>query len=184
MRERKKADVCARQAPLRELYENTPEEALITDRGRTTGGLDTDPFHGYVKPGSKDYGVVWPFGIQRAIGGDHDAPNPGDMLCGALAACMDSTIRLVADHLGVTLTSLEVKVAAELDVRGCLVVDRKVPVGFQKMNCHVDIKTADGTDPKLESMLKAASEYSCVNMNTLRSGVPITTSFSGDKIEG
>lgn len=62
---------------------------------------------------------------------DHDAPNPGDMLCGALAACMDSTIRKVADHLGVTLTSLEVKVAAEVDVRGCLAVDRKVPVGFQ-----------------------------------------------------
>lgn len=115
---------------------------------------------------------------------DHDAPNPGDMLCGALAACMDSTIRMVADHLGVTLTSLEVKVAAEVDVRGFLAVDRKVLVGFQKMECLVNFKTAEGTDPKLENMLKAASEYSCVNMNTLRSGVPITTSFSGDPLEG
>lgn len=183
MIERNKADVRTRQAPLRELYEKTPEKALITDRGRATGGLDTDPFHGYVKPGSKDYGVVWPFGIHRAIGGDHDAPNPGDMLCSALAACMDSTIRMVADHLGVTLTALEVKVAAEVDVRGCLAIDRKVPVGFQKMECHVNFKTAEGTDPKLENMLKNASEYSCVNMNTLRSGVPITTSFNANTLE-
>lgn len=39
----------------------------------------------------------------EAIGGDHDAPSAGDMLCSALAACMDSMIRMVADHLGVTL---------------------------------------------------------------------------------
>jgi len=118
------------------------------------------------------------------LSSDHDAPNPGDMVCGALAACMDSTIRMVAVHLGVTLTSLEVKVAAEVDVRGCLAVDRKVPVGFQKMECLVNFKTAEGTDPIMENMFKAASEYSCVNINTLRSGVPITNSFSGDPLEG
>jgi len=96
---------------------------------------------------------------------------------------MDSTIRMVADHLGVTLTALEVEVAAEVDVRGCLVVDRKVPVGFQKMKCRVNIQTAEGTDPKLENMLKTASEYSCVNMNTLRAGVNIETSFNGGTLE-
>jgi uncharacterized OsmC-like protein len=178
MNKRNKVDVPTRQAPLRELYGKIPEEAMIPDRGRSTGGLETDPFHGYVKPGSKDYGVVWPFGIHSAVGGDHDAPNPGDMLCVALAACMDSTIRMLAEHLGMTLTSLDVEVLAEVDVRGCLVVDRKVPVGFQKMKCRVNIQTTEGTDPKLVDMLKAASEYSCVVMNTLRSGVPIETSFS------
>lgn len=178
MKQKDKIDVRARQAPLRKLYEEKPEEALITDRGRTTSGPGADPFHGYVNPGSKNYGVVWPFGIHKAIGGDHDAPNPGDMLCAALAACMDSTIRIIADHLGVMLVSLEVDVTAEVDVRGCLVIDRNVPVGFQKMNCNVKLQIAEGTDPKLKDMLKAASEYSCVNMNTLRSGVPIETSFN------
>lgn len=43
MRERKNTDVRARKAALSELYEKPPEEALITDRGRTVGGLDTDP---------------------------------------------------------------------------------------------------------------------------------------------
>ncbi|MEJ2642228.1 MAG: OsmC family protein [Desulfosarcinaceae bacterium] len=178
MEEISKIDVRQRQASLRQIYENIPEKALIKDRGRSTGGLDTDPFHGEVKPGSKDYGVIWSYGIHRAVGGDHDAPNPGDMLCSALAACMDSTIRMIADHLDVSITFLEVEVTAEVDVRGCLVVDRKVPVGFQKMECRVNCQTADGTDPKLENMLKTASEYSCVNMSTLRSGVPIETIFN------
>lgn len=173
-----RSDVRKRQAPLRELYQKAPAEALITDRGRSTGGLNTDPLHGKVIPGSKDYGVVWSYGIHRAIGGDHDAPNPGDMLCSALAACMDSTIRMIADHIGVKFKFLEVEVAAEVDVRGCLVVDRQVTVGFQRMECRVNYQTADGTNPKLENMLKSASEYSCVNMNTLRSGVPVETIFN------
>jgi uncharacterized OsmC-like protein len=182
MNKGKNTDVRSRQAPLRELYQKSPEEALITDCGRTADGVSSDPFHGFAKPGSKDYGVVWPFGIHRAIGGDHDAPNPGDMLCAALAACMDSTIRIIADHLGVRLTVLEVEVAAEVDVRGCLLVDQKVPVGFQKMRCSVNLQTAEGTDPKMVKMLMSASEHSCVNMNTLRSGVPITTSLNGTNL--
>ena len=166
-----------RQDPLRKLYKETPSEAWITDRARTFGGVNTDPFHGNVKPGSQDYGIIWPFGIHRAVGGDHDAPNPGDMLCAALAACLDSSIRMVADHLGVILTSLEVDVMAEVDVRGCLAVDRNVPVGFQKMQCRVKIKVDEHTDAKLVNMLYAASEYSCVNLNTLRTGVNVETTF-------
>jgi len=53
---------------------------------------------------------------------------------------MDSTIRMIVDHPGVTLTALEVDVAAELDVRACLVVDRKGPVGFQKWKIKVEGK--------------------------------------------
>ena len=55
-----------------------------------------------------------------------------------------------------------------------------MPVGFQKMNCRVNMQTAEGTDPKLVKILEDASEYSCVNMNTLRSGVPIKTRFNND----
>lgn len=76
---------------------------------------------------------MWSFGIHRAVGGYHDAPNPGDILCAALASCLDSTIRIIADRLGITLTSLEVDVTAEVDVRGTLVVNRDIPVGFQAM---------------------------------------------------
>jgi uncharacterized OsmC-like protein len=171
-------DVRARQDPLRARYKETAEEAWITDRGKTTAGVETDPFHGYVVPGSKDYGIVWPFGIHAAVGGYHDGPNPGDLLCVALAACLDSTIRIIADRLQITLTSLEVDVTANVDVRGTLVVDRQVPVGFQKMQCRVAIQAAPGTDSKMVEKLLAAAEHSCVNLQTLRSGVAVETSFN------
>jgi len=99
------------------------------------------------------------------------------MLCAALAACLDSTIRIIADRLGVTLTRLEVEVTADVDVRGTLLVDTNVPVGFQTMRCHVNIQASEGTDPKLVKKLVAASEHSCVNLQTVRSGVSIETSL-------
>jgi uncharacterized OsmC-like protein len=168
-------DVRDRQLPLQQRYKQAPGEAMITDRAIATGGVDVDPFHGITEPGSQDYGVAWEFGVHRAIGGFHDAPNPGDLLCAALATCLDSTIRMIADRLGVTLERLEVEVTAEVDVRGCLVVKRDVPVGFQSMECHVDIWAEEGTDTELMEQLMEAAEYSCVNLQTLRSGVPVET---------
>lgn len=172
-----------RQDPLRERYKESPREALITDRGRANGGTVTDPFHGRVEPGSEDYGMAWPFGIHKAIGGYHDRPNPGDILCAALASCLDSTIRIIANRHGVSLASLEVDVTGNLDVRGTLMVDRAVPVGFQKMRCHVNIRAADGTDPKSLERLLAASEKSCVVLQTLRSGVTVETSLHRNPTE-
>lgn len=170
------ADVRSRQAPLREEYQESPEAARVTDRAKTTGYDLADPWHGEVEPGSEDHGEAWPFGVHRAVGGLHDAPVPGDILCAALATCLDSTIRMIANRLGVTLKTLEVEVTADVDVRGTLVVSRDVPVGFQSMQCHVNIEPAEGTDPKLVRKLLNGAEYSCVNLQTLRNGVSVETS--------
>jgi uncharacterized OsmC-like protein len=170
-------DVRERQDPLRERYKTATEEARITDRARTKDGLQTDPFHGQVVPGSQDYGIAWPLAIHKAVGGHHDGPNPGDMLCAALASCLDSTLRMIANRLGIGLRSLEVVVEADVDLRGTLVVDRSVPVGFQKMRCNVRLEAAEGTDPDIVKRLLAAAEHSCVNLQTLRSGVAIETSL-------
>lgn len=164
-----------RQDPLRERYKTAPEEARIRDRGRAVRGVETDPFHGTAVPGSQDYGVEWPFGIHRAVGGFHDGPNPGDLLCTALASCLDSTLRIIADRLGVKLTSLEVDVTGDIDVRGTLAVDRDVPVGMQAMHCEVHLKAGEGTDPELLRRLLAAAERSCINLQTLQRGVPVET---------
>jgi uncharacterized OsmC-like protein len=170
--------VRARQDPLRARYRSAPQEASITDRARAIGGTGTDPFHGRVVPGSVEYGVEWPFGIHRAVGGYHDAPNPGDMLCAALATCVESTIHMIADRLAVRLESVEVETTANVDVRGTLIVDKSVPVGFQSMRCRVRLKPAAGTDPGLVEKLFAAAEHSCVNLQTLRAGVPVETELA------
>ena len=123
-----------RQDPLRTRYHTSPASAWISDGANTISACGGDPFHGVVVPANGTDAPIQ-FGIHRAVGGYHDHPNPGDLLSAALAACFDSTLRMIADHLGIRLKFLEVKVDAECDVRGCLLVERSVPVGFQRMRC-------------------------------------------------
>jgi uncharacterized OsmC-like protein len=162
-----------RQEPLRQRYRAEPGEAQITDRARA-GNVGADPFHGVVMAG--DGAAPLDFGIHRAVGGDHDLPNPGDLLCAALAACLDSTLRMIAARIGVELEALEVEVRAVADVRGCLMVDRDVPAGFQRIDVDVLIG-ADGADPARIRTLTSAAERCCVVLQTLRGAVPVATRF-------
>jgi|SRR4030095_14579932 uncharacterized OsmC-like protein len=169
----KRADlVKQRQTPLRERYRRFPAEAQITDGAQTVNACGGDAFHGVVVPAN---GADAPlcFGVHRAVGGFHDYPNPGDLLSAALAACFDSTLRMIAEHLGIRLTMLEVSVEAECDVRGCLLVEPDVPVGFQRMRCRVRVQADDDADDRKIQMLVAAAERSCVVMQTLRNGVTV-----------
>jgi uncharacterized OsmC-like protein len=163
-----------RQRALREHYRSAPSDAWISDGAQTINSCGGDPFHGVVMPANGADAPVQ-FGIHRAVGGFHDNPNPGDLLCAAVAACFDSTLRMIADHRGIRLETLEVKVTAECDVRGCLRVEGAVPVGFQRVRCGVRLQTADHVDADTIRMLLAAAEHSCVVMQTLRDGVAVQT---------
>ncbi|MGV0871942.1 OsmC family protein [Mycolicibacterium sp. XJ879] len=163
-----------RQKPLRRRYADSPIEALTHKAARTSAARipPSDPFHGEVEIGT-GYGVSLRFGLDRHVGGLHDAPNPGDLLCAALAACADGSIRMVADLLGVRLTALEVEVGGELDVRGCLNIDRSVRVGFESLTCTVHLAADEKTDQKRLDALVAAAERVCVNLDTLRGGLKV-----------
>jgi len=163
-----------RQDPLRVRYRSAPAEAWISDCAQTISACGGDPFHGVVVPANSGDAPLQ-FGIHRAVGGFHDYPNPGDLLSAALAACFDSTLRMLAEHLGIRLESLEVKVDAECDVRGCLLVEHAVPVGFQRMRCGVRLLTKDRVDEEAIKRLIAAAEHSCVVLQTLRNGVNVQT---------
>ena len=163
-----------RQDPLRDRYRRVPNAARITDRARTIADGAADPFHGTVALG-EGCGAQWRFGLHGAVGGNHDLPTPGDLLCAALASCLDATIRTVADRLAVRIEALEVEVNAEADVRGALIVDPNVPVGFQRVRCCLRLRSSDDTDPARMRMLLAAAEYGCVVLQTLRKGVAVET---------
>ncbi len=70
--------------------------------------------------------MVWRYGTDHKLGGPHDAPNAGEILCAALAACMDNIYRMLAGHLGIELLDLEVEVTGDVDVRGCMAIDPEV----------------------------------------------------------
>ncbi|MGM0588928.1 MAG: OsmC family protein [Bacteroidota bacterium] len=187
-----KVDMTYRQKPLCAHYAEHPEEAQITDWAQTNGA--SDPVHGTINlgrsiggatipqdylpedtSGDETYDVEWPVGIHKAVGGDHDLPNPGNILAAALATCLDSTIRIIANRMNLPLKNLQVTVASHADVRGTLVVDREVPVKFQKMECTIEIEPAEEVNPKLLKKLHKAVEYSCVNLQTLRNGTDVRT---------
>lgn len=171
MTNNRKGIVKQRQDPLRERYRTAPDEARITDSAKTAMNGSEDPFHAKVAPGEA-YGASWCVGIHRVIGGYHDIPNPGDILCAALASCLHSTLRIIADRLEIPIVSLQVSRRAELDARGTLPVDRNVPVGFQQLKCQIQIKPSANVSMEKVKMLPAAVEHSCVVLQTLRNGVP------------
>lgn len=159
------------QGALRARYRSDPARALVRKRAKTASGA-SDPLHGVVIPG-ESYGVEWAFGVDRAVGGQHDAPNPAEMLCAALAACEHATICMIADSIGITLARLDVEVIGFVDVRGTLAVDHAVQVGFSALECRVDLVVAPEADTRLCEKLRAEAERSCINLATLRNGVPI-----------
>lgn len=166
------------QEPLRRQYKEAPALAMVTDHARTCGTDPAEPFHSRVEP-MDGCGVVVPVGVHRAVGGLHDAPTPGDMLCAALAACQDSAVRMVANRLGIELTALEVRVTAQVDVRGALGMAAEVPVGFQSMTCDIHLEVAQDTPPKLLDVLHSAAQRCCVVQQTLHQPPPVTTRFCG-----
>jgi len=171
------------QRARRKLYrEDAPEEALVTDSATSAAKAGDSPMWGEVQVGLPDFGVAIPVGVHRAVGGRHDLPVPGDILCAALVACVDSTIRIISNNLGVPLASLVVGVQADCDVRGTLLVDSAVRVGFNKM--RVSIKAAPGPGVSLEQVagLVKMAERCCVNLQTLRDGVEVTLSLDGGEV--
>ena len=131
------------QQPLRQTYKQAPDMAMITDHARSGSAECDDPFHSQVEP-MDGCGVQVPVGMHRALGGPHDAPTPGDLLCAALAACQDMSIRMVANLMGIELLSLQVAVRGTLDVRGALgVIDARTG-GMAGSGV-----TGDGIDAKL-----------------------------------
>jgi uncharacterized OsmC-like protein len=164
------------QKPLKKSYIRDPDLAIVTDHAKTSGRNATDPYHSIVEP-MDGCGVSVPVGVHAALGGKHDAPTPGDMLCAALAACQDSSIRMVANLMSIELIELEVNVTATADVRGALMMDRLVPVGFQKMECKVKMKVSEGTEPKQLERLQLAAKACCVVQQTLKSPPPVETTF-------
>lgn len=164
--------VYQRQMALFPKYLNDPELAMITDSSMVKGMNLQDPFRStvFINDHMK---IPFKVGVHKAVGGDHDFPNPGDILCAALAACLESTIRMIANILGIVLVETKITASAKVDVRGTLMIDKSVPVGFQSMHLDVVLTTQFPNDKMLNTLL-SASKASCIVYQTIKQGTPIT----------
>lgn len=165
----KTPSILDRQLPLRKYYHGTPDAAWVHDHARTVDSNvpANHPLHGHVVCG-EGIPVDLPVSVHKAVGGESDFPCPGEILAAALASCLDTAIRMIANLKGITLSHLEVNVSFSADVRGTLMTGENVPVGFQIAHMRVDLQTkGDLSKPHLNALIDAA-ERSCVILQTLR----------------
>jgi uncharacterized OsmC-like protein len=164
-----------RQAPIRERYKADPEAAKIVLTVGSTGSDLSDPLHCSVVPVSVP-STTWSSGAHPAVGGTGDVPCSGDLLLGALAACQETTLRMVAANLGIELEGLEVRVEGDWDARGTLAMG-DYPIGLKAIRATTKVRVAgDVNGDRAARLLRSAEKY-CVVLNTLRGGVPVDSTF-------
>jgi uncharacterized OsmC-like protein len=161
--------ILERQLPLRKQYHDAPDTAWVHDHARTVDAQIPagHPIHGHVICG-EGIPLDIPVSVHNAVGGESDFPCPGELLAAALASCLDTAIRIIANLKEIKLSRLEVQVSFGADVRGALMTGEGVPVGFQTAHMRVYLEAECGlSEPHLNALIEAA-ERSCVILQTLR----------------
>lgn len=175
-----RVNIRERQAPLRERYKAEPSAAQVVLKVRGGDSDLADPLHCAVVPESAPT-VSWQSGAHSAVGGDGDVACSGDLLIGALVACQETTIRIVAANMGIELESLDVEVEADWDARGTLAMG-PYPIGLTAIRCQTKVRVAgDLVGERADRLLRSAEKY-CVVLNTLRNGVRVESSFALERV--
>jgi len=120
------------QAPLKERYRGTPEDArlMLRARGRSGAGLSCK-----VETGQ----AMVEAGLHPATGGSGLPACSGDLLPEARVACAGVALNAVATALGIALRNATVQAEGELDFRGTLGVAKDAPAGFQRIRLQLSM---------------------------------------------
>jgi uncharacterized OsmC-like protein len=161
------------QQPLKELYREDPDAALVTLKAAATLGQGITCA---VQTGR----AIAAAGLHPASGGDGSTLCSGDLLLEALAACAGVTLRAVATSIELEIEEGSIHVEGDLDFRGTLGVDREVPVGFKAIRVRFDLET-DVPDDQLDTLLRLTERY-CVVYQTLASSPRLSASW--DRVAG
>lgn len=146
------------QAPLKALYKDDPDKALITLKAQGELGENLSC---KVETGR----AIAEAGLHPATGGDGSQLCSGDMLLEALVACAGVTLNTVATALEIELRDAQIKAEGDLDFRGTLGVDKTAAVGFREIRLTLILDT-DADQEQLDSLIKLTERY-CVVYQTL-----------------
>ena len=146
------------QAPLKDLYRQTPDAALITLKasGRLGEGVTCK-----IETGK----ALVAAGLHPATGGNGLSACSGDMLLEALVACAGVTLNAVATALGLEVRDAAIDAEGDLDFRGTLGVSKEVPVGFQNVRLRISIDS-DASEDQINTLIRLTERY-CVVYQTL-----------------
>ncbi|HYE29310.1 MAG TPA: OsmC family protein [Allosphingosinicella sp.] len=90
----------------------------------------------------------------RELLGTNAAPNPQELLMSAVNACMVVGYVAQASLRGITLDTCRIESEGELDLRGFLGIDEKVPAGYRRLSYKVLLE-GDGTRQQYEEIHQA-----------------------------
>lgn len=170
-----KLNVRELQTPIRERCQRDPKAGEIELRVSSATTDLADPLHCAVRPHAVPDALIHA-GAHPAVGGTGDVPCSGDLLLAALAACQETTLRMVAANMGIDLISVDVDVRGDWDARGTLAIPG-APIGITAIRCHTTVVVAgDERGERADRLLRSAEKY-CVILNTLRSGVNVESRF-------
>lgn len=124
----------------RAIFERKPSAALATKRAIAT--LRGEAAATKVVMGGHRILVDQPV----ALGGNDAGPNPGDLLRGALAACLAQQIAMHAPRFQVPLEEIEVAVETDIDLRGATGLPVDGPPGFRQVRYTATLVTAAPRD--------------------------------------
>lgn len=116
---------------------------------------------------------AWKFtvGMTQKYGGTNEGPNPGVFGRAALGSCLAIGYSMWAARLNVPVTSLDVEIHADYDVRGELGVDDAVRPGYSAIRYVVTVET-DAPEEEVMRMLDTADRHSSW-LDDLANPVPV-----------
>ena len=145
---------------------------LIMEMGATSSSAPGDPLRWTVR-GLPSWQGEQAVGLHEAVGGDGSAPCPGELVSMALAACMDGSIRWVADLMEIELESIDVEVVARGDVRRYLGLGDMPAPPSTGISVRVDVRATPGQDPERVQAMLAAAERASDVLGMLRHPIPV-----------
>jgi uncharacterized OsmC-like protein len=128
------------------------------------GGHSRTTIKGFYGAGQEDVTRTQPFTVDSdeppVLLGQNQAPNAGEFLLHALAACLTGSIVYHAAARGIVLDGLECTVEGDLDLHGFLGLDSNVRPGYDQI--RVSIKAAGDFDDNQLAELDGLTRFSPV----------------------
>ena len=138
------------------------------------GGYSRTMIKDFYAAGQEDATRDEPFTVDTdepaVLLGENRAPNAGEYVLHALAACLTGTIAYHAAARGIALDSLETTIQGDLDLHGFLDLDRNVRPGYEQIRVTIEA-TGDFDDNQLAE-LASLTRYSPVR-DIVSSPVPV-----------
>jgi uncharacterized OsmC-like protein len=107
------------------------------------GGYSRTTIKDFYGAGQEDATRTEPFTVDAdeppVLLGENRAPNTGEYVLHALAACVSGTIVYHAAARGIALDGVETTIQGDLDLRGFLGLDSKVRPGYEQIQVTINV---------------------------------------------